>query len=273
MERPGHHQEQSEWLSLHQCGKQACAPSYRFGPAVRDHYLIHCIFQGEGRFEASGKSYTLGAGQGFLIVPWQTTVYTADAVHPWVYRWMGFSGRDAAALLDTCGLSAEQPVLAFHDIARMDRCLEDLLRRYDAGDNAFSLIAGIYRFFALLLEDVPSAGGSGNHTLDVAVDHIRKNYSYPLTVEETARRCGGDRSHLFRLFKRHLGISPQQYLLNLRLTRAQELLRGTDLSVTEVAFSCGFSDISHFSRSFHQAFGIPPRDCRNTVPPQAASQD
>lgn len=77
---------------------------------VRDHYLIHCIFQGEGRFEASGKSYTLGAGQGFLIVPWQTTVYTADAVHPWIYRWMGFSGRDAAALLDTCGLSAEQPV-------------------------------------------------------------------------------------------------------------------------------------------------------------------
>lgn len=105
------------------------------------------------------------------------------------------------------------------------------------------------------------------------MDHIRKNYSYPLTVEETARRCGVDRSHLFRLFKRHLGISPQQYLLNLRLTRAQELLRGTDLSVTEVAFSCGFSDISHFSRSFHQAFGIPPRDCRNTVSPQAASQD
>ena len=89
------------------------------------------------------------------------------------------------------------------------------------------------RAVARRLEDVPSAGGSGNHTLDVAVDHIRKNYSYPLTVEETARRCGVDRSHLFRLFKRHLGISPQQYLLNLRLTRAQELLRTLRASKTE----------------------------------------
>lgn len=87
---------------------------------------------------------------------------------------------------------------------------------------------------------------------------MRKNYSYPLTVEAVARRCGVDRSHLFRLFKQHLQLSPQQYLIRLRLNKAEELLQTTSLSVSEVAFSCGFNDLCHFSRLFKRRFGVSP---------------
>ena len=100
--------------------------------------------------------------------------------------------------------------------------------------------------------------GSGSRLLDTAVDYMRKNYSYPLTVEAVARRCGVDRSHLFRLFKQHLQLSPQQYLIRLRLNKAEELLQTTSLSVSEVAFSCGFNDLCHFSRLFKRRFGVPP---------------
>ncbi|MCI8360205.1 MAG: AraC family transcriptional regulator, partial [Clostridiales bacterium] len=49
--------------------QQVCAPDYAFGPAVRDHYLIHFISTGRGQYEVGGKVFTLSAGEGFIIYP------------------------------------------------------------------------------------------------------------------------------------------------------------------------------------------------------------
>ena len=87
---------------------------------------------------------------------------------------------------------------------------------------------------------------------------MAKNYSYHITVEDIARRLGVDRSHLFRIFKKGLGCSPQAYLLDYKLGRAVQLLVQTDLTVTEIMYSCGFADLPNFSRQFKKKFGAPP---------------
>lgn len=156
-------------LSLHQCGHEDCAKGHRFGPAVRDHYLLHCIFRGEGRFEAAGRSYSLRAGQGFLIVPGQVTVYAASETSPWLYHWVGFSGGEAPSVLAACGLSAETPVLSLRDPERVRRRMEELEQRYDAGENVFALLAGLYGFFSQLADSAPAPGASGSRVLDAAV--------------------------------------------------------------------------------------------------------
>lgn len=172
---------------------------------------------------------------------------------------MGFSGGDAGNILEECGLSAEQPVFTLRNPERARRCLEELEKRFENRANAFSLLSGLYGFFALLLRggNHPD-GGSGSRLLDTAVDYMRKTTPILSPWEAVARRCGVDRSHLFRLFKQHLQLSPQQYLIRLRLNKAEELLQTTSLSVSEVAFSCGFNDLCHFSRLFKRRFGVPP---------------
>ena len=57
---------------------EKCKPSYSYGPAVRDHYLIHFIIKGSGIFYVNGKSYEIKANQGFLICPDVVTYYKAD---------------------------------------------------------------------------------------------------------------------------------------------------------------------------------------------------
>lgn len=65
------------------CGMQDCPPSYSFGPAVRNCYLLHLCLEGEGVFYSGEERYPIKQGQGFLIHPGKLTFYQADSVNPW----------------------------------------------------------------------------------------------------------------------------------------------------------------------------------------------
>ena len=72
-------------------------------------------------------------------------------------------------------------------------------------------------------------------------------------------------SSLQRLFLRHFGLSPMQYVIKLRMNQALRLLVENKLSVKEVAALCGFSDEKYFSRSFKKRYGYPPSHLKDTV--------
>src|SRR6266481_3053915 len=69
-------------------------------------------------------------------------------------------------------------------------------------------------------------------------------------------------SRLRQLFKNETGRSPMQYLRHLRMQHAQELLRGSFLSIKEVAFLSGAKDLSHFVRAFKKEYGVTPSGFR-----------
>ena len=105
--------------SVYQYGEEACEGGHSFGPAVRDHFLLHFVTGGKGVFATEDKEYTVSAGEGFLISPDKVTAYRADAAEPWHYFWIGFSGESADLLLKEIGLSATTPVFSFHDTAAL----------------------------------------------------------------------------------------------------------------------------------------------------------
>lgn len=79
-----------------------------------------------------------------------------------------------------------------------------------------------------------------------------------LTIERLADEVGIDRSHLYRLFKQRTGLSVKDYLIQLRMDRACELLQNTDLPVGAVARSVGYGDALYFSRLFKRKTGMAP---------------
>jgi len=81
-------------------------------------------------------------------------------------------------------------------------------------------------------------------------------------VEALAARAGYTRSHFSRLFRQQTGLSPQQYVINARIALAKELLRGTNLSVSEVARRAGYAELFAFSRQFRQYTGVTPSGYR-----------
>src|SRR6056297_3242062 len=83
-----------------------------------------------------------------------------------------------------------------------------------------------------------------------------------VTLQELVTMSGMSRTSFVRVFEAAMGTSPIRYLIQLRIDEASHLLRNTDLSITDIAFTVGFSDSNYFSRQFRKVHGRSPRDYR-----------
>ena len=93
-----------------------------------------------------------------------------------------------------------------------------------------------------------------------ARDHADRRYTEPLDLATLATVAGLSKFHFQRLFKGTYGMTPAEYVSRRRLERAQDLLRATNLTVTEVCHAVGFSSLGSFSSRFHDLVGESPRD-------------
>jgi AraC-like DNA-binding protein len=91
---------------------------------------------------------------------------------------------------------------------------------------------------------------------------VRERHDAPLSLGDIAEEVGLSRERLSRLFHETLGITFSDYLAEVRLGRARQLLAEGSSPVTEIAFASGFQSISQFNRRFLQAEGVSPSEYR-----------
>ncbi len=97
-----------------------------------------------------------------------------------------------------------------------------------------------------------------NPKLLLAMQVMENSVEDPLTPDEIADIVELSTRQLERLFSKYLTTSPKRHYLRIRLEKGRNLLRQTDMSVTDVCIACGFKSLSHFSKSYRTTFGIPP---------------
>ena len=106
--------------------------------------------------------------------------------------------------------------------------------------------------------------------LRAPVDYICQHFAGKLSVDELAAACNISVSALERRFKKHLNKTPHQYINEVRLDNARQMLLETDQSIGTIALATGFADHSHFTRAFTGKFGVSPsreRSERNKAQP------
>ena len=255
-----------EDLHVNNFGYSITKPCHKYGPAVRSFYLIHYILDGEGEFFSNHNSYKLKKGQGFLIEPDYQTIYLSDAVNPWTYVWVGFSGKKVKEILNTIGICQEFPIFTWKENQNPEKYVMDMLQHNSASaEEQYRQIAMLYLFFSCLAKT--NKASIPCHTKDNiyithAVRYIQNHYSEPLHIEDIAHYVGLNRSYLSTLFKKHTGLSPMKYLQNFRLTKAAHLLSMTQLSISSIAFSCGYQEPEAFHKIFRQMTGLSPSKYR-----------
>ncbi|MBP1754832.1 MAG: AraC family transcriptional regulator [Firmicutes bacterium] len=254
-------------LMLYFCGWECCRPSHSFGPAVRQHYLIHVVSKGRGTYYVRDKAYPVEKGQMFLIRPGESTYYEADATDPWDYCWMGFDGYEVKNILARCGFTNDILVKNDPSDGLLTEALFEMISCFDQGKiNEYSILSRMYQIFSLMLPgDLPNIASVSQRYLTNAIEYIQNNYSYPIRISDISRQIGIDRTYLYKLFMDYHHTSPQQYLIHYRLNTARKMLEENHLSITEIVYSCGFKDSPSFYKHFKKLFGITPAKYRKTI--------
>jgi len=262
-------------LNMYRCGMEDCLPGHSWGPAVRDHFIIHYIFKGKGIYRVNDKLFNLKKGDGFLICPNTVIYYEADNTDPWSYAWVGFHGLKSEMYLKRAGLTLENPIFRYDRDDFLKECFMKMIdTRHMANASEIRLLGYLYIFLSQLIEVFESKKTSDSNSLKEeyvrkAIEFIAMNYYRKITVAEISNHIGLDRSYLYSLFIELLNTSPQKFLIEYRIEKACELIKNNNLSVGAIARSVGYDDPLLFSKIFKKIKSISPREYRKALVNQA----
>lgn len=228
-------------------GYEKCESGHSFGPYIRNNYLIHYVKKGCGTFIKSGKKYDVHTGEAFLIYPNEVCTYYADAADPWEYIWLGFTGEYAAKFKT---LGAVFPA--------NEEIFDMILASSEYENCASEYLAGVaYLLYASLFSSEKKA----SDYVSRVCGYIKANYMNDIKICEIADIICVDRTYLAKLFKKEKGISMQDYLVKVRLDKAEKLLL-MGYTVSNAAYMSGYSDVCNFSKMFKRKKGRSPSEIR-----------
>lgn len=230
-------------LKVEFCGHEKCANGHFWGPYVRDSYLLHFCLNGKGVLQDKYGEHNISSGEFFAIRPDEVTTYRADDVDPWEYVWVAFSGNDASFF------NSNESVYPFDKEIGLE--LLNLVNDKILSPTAYKAI--IYKLIYAL-------SNQKSETVTVATKikrYIKFNYMQDIYVEQLSHLFGFEKSYLFKLFKKNVGVGIKEYLTRIRLEKAKEFLE-KGFFVNETAFLVGYKDTFNFSKAFKKRFGVPP---------------
>ncbi|WP_138495175.1 helix-turn-helix domain-containing protein [Paenibacillus pinistramenti] len=284
MENPEHYEYRVQMnpyllnaeLNVTFAGAAKPLPRHKVGPAVYNYILIHSVDSGYGTFEWQRKKYRLGQGDTFVIFPGVLFSYEADGADPWSYRWAALQGPRVAEMLEKAGVTLTDPVIRGADpeyLAGIFEAIEQVFEQ-KAGETAAALAAD--GWFRVLLADFARLNApklqyssaevlTGSERLvEQAVRWFQTQYMQPISIEKLAASLGYHRTHFTKVFKQLTSLSPRQYINQIRMERAKELLN-TPISIEQVGNSCGYADPLYFSKQFKKWTGQSPAHYRNEL--------
>ena len=249
-----------------QYGYEKCDSNLSFGPDIKNHFVIHFVISGKGKFIKENHSYNLSEGDSFVIFPKELLSYKADEIDPWEYFWIGINGSQCKDYLALCEFEPNSPIVRFENNSVITNILNEIINTDKNNANANFKITGlIYLLFSHLIKDRQITKEKSKDILLDALEYIENNFSHQIAVQEIADHCFVNRSHLYKIFKDKLDLSPQEYISNSRLTKASEFLRSSNMTVSYIAEILSFQDPSHFSKKFKEKYRISPLQYRKNA--------
>jgi len=265
-----HLQNNAVDIYLSTCGVQNCIPGHFYGPGQREEYIIHFICEGKGIYEVNGKTYHLSKGDFFVVPPKTEVYYKADDSDPWDYLWVGFQGIKAVTYLKNAGIDESHVIGHYQNTSYILACIQQMmLARTLTYHNELKRQAALLQILAALIEvHHETLSDEEQHEyphriyLQQALDYMNTHLHENIKISTLASHIGIDRSYLSNIFKSTLEISPQEYLLTLRMDRAADLLRNSNVKINVIANEVGYSDPLTFTKMFKKVKGVSPSEWR-----------
>ena len=241
-------------------GEFCCNEKYCVKRDNYDSVLALYVKEGQITLEQDDKIVIAKSGELLLIDCYKAHKYYCDSYAKTL--WVHFDGCESGAWLKEICSSKGQKLKA------NTGCVEGLIKIIDGvknGENELNLSESVYSFLCQLLIAKNQEEQTINYEwIGNAVRYIKENLENDITVEDMAKEVHLSSSYFAKTFKQATGVSPYDYLLNLRIEKAKELLIKTNLPISIVASRCGFNSESNFIFAFKKCVSYSPLKFRKT---------
>lgn len=251
-------------IYLQEIGKSEYLEPYISKRGVLSSFLFFIVENGTGRLTFHDVTYELEKGS-CVFVNCNDKYAISSSQDLWSLDWIHFNGSTMKLIYDKfverCGgpcFSSKEPekIIAQHgkilEVARDFNYIQDM-----------EIMTEISSLLSLIMEQCwrntteCETSTSEKKWIPVKV-FLDENYFQNIKLDELSARFAINKFYLTRKFKEEYGFTINQYVNNLRITNAKELLRFTDMAITEIAIEVGFNDSAYFTRIFKKEVGVSP---------------
>ena len=232
---------------------------------IFDEYALIYITRGQGTFTTEGeRTWRVGPGSLFMLFPDVWHWYAPDSKTGWDEYWVGFKGDYPERLVENGFFSPDTPLMeiGLHDsILALYTEIIDSARIESPGCQQVlgSLIAHLLAHISTLSQQ-HGPDSASERLVQRAKFLLADNVATHLDIGWLSRSLGLGYSRFRQIFKKCTGLSPYQYFLDLKISRAKELLQQGQFTVKEIAYMLSFDDPYYFSHLFKKKTGHPPSE-------------
>ena len=242
--------------------EEYCKPDYHwlFEASAHVHNCLIYFLDGSGVLTHGDEKYFPKAGDVVFMKRGFRWEYSCDEDNPWHIIWINVIGDLPEAMAAGYRLSD----ITYFPEVNSPRLFYDFLSKkaqsYHGRGEQTDMFLVIYLQILQMLAQRYYEGGSvtANSNAFYVKDYIDFHYHEPLTNRNFSEMSSYSVSNLCRLFRAAYGMTPQNYLMQVRLTHAAEKLIESNQPIGTVAASTGFPDVRYFCRRFHVAYGCSP---------------
>ncbi len=237
------------------------------GRVLREYQLVY-IARGGGTLESkSSGTNPVIAGDLFILFPNEWHRYSPSDRAGWDEHWVAFRGSRVPQIIADLGISPENPIFRTEITSMLQRefvRIEEELSEASIGYQSI-VAARIELILALAVASTMRSQLGTTDSLQVikrAKTLMIEQIDKQLNMEDVAKELNVGYSWFRKTFRSFTGLSPGEFQLQVRIARASEFLRGSNLSIGEIGTRCGFESAYYFSRIFKKKTGLPPSEYR-----------
>lgn len=254
--------ETSSSLQLYGCKELTCRASER-NEVLSDCFRIYLVLCGRGSIYIEQNFLRFGKENIFLIPPGVKAIYASDADAESRLLFLGFNGADAKGISGAIGFSDGLYVRRAGNAADIEKLMRVIGSLSDTQSVAgrFLQLSKFYELVSRMTkEDEKLKKTKLSHEYVIyAVNYLTDNLKDNISVSDIADKLNIDRTYLYKIFIKEMGVSPMAYLMEQRMIRAEELIRKTNKTLEEISHLSGFNNYANFKRIFYRKYGTAPQ--------------
>lgn len=240
------------------------------GRVLQEYQLIY-ITNGKGVFESGNCKKEIREGSLILLFPEERHRYKPDEETGWNEYWVGFKGSFAINAIKKNFFDKSQPVFHIGFNEKIINLFIDIIQTSKEEKSGYQpVISGAIIYLLGLMYSAKKQNNiKDNDAVQLCVDKarviIRSKIYEKISFEELAEELEVSYSWFRKVFKKYTGLAPGQYLIQLKIQKAKELLGEKSVSIKEVAYKLQFESALYFSKLFKEKVGVSPIAYKNQV--------